>query len=171
MILSGDECQRTQGGNNNSYNQNNATNWLDWERAASHRDTLSYFQRMIAFRKAHPALWQPQFYTGQTNERGLKDIAWHGTRLNSPGFDDPDARALACTIAGFHDRADLHVMINMFWKPLDFEVPLIPGRGWHVAINTFAAGPEDLPNPGHEPVFMESLCAVAERSIVVLASR
>jgi glycogen operon protein len=169
MILSGDECQRTQGGNNNPYNQNNA-NWLDWERAASHRDTLSYFQRVIAFRKAHPALWQPQFYTGQTNERGLKDIAWHGTRLNSPGFDDPDARALACTIAGFHDRADLHVMINMFWKPLDFEVPLIPGRGWRVAINTFAAGPDDLPNPGREPAFTESLCTVAGRSIVVLAN-
>jgi isoamylase len=170
MILSGDECQRTQGGNNNAYNQNNATSWLDWQRVASHQDTVRYFQRVIAFRKAHPALWQPYFYSGLTNERGLKDIAWHGTRLNSPGFGDPDARALACTIAGFHGRADLHVMMNMFWNPLDFEVPVIAGRSWRVAINTFATSPDDLPDPGHEPAFVVAPCRVPERSIVVLVS-
>ena len=137
----------------------------------SNRDMLRFFQRMIAFRKAHPALWQPRFYTGQINERGLADIAWHGTKLNSPGFDDPDARALACTIAGFDGGADLHVMMNMFWEPLDFEVPVVPGRSWRVAIDTFAVAPEDLPAPGREAALPGSSCTVRERSMVVLVNR
>jgi glycogen operon protein len=171
MLLAGDECQRTQGGNNNAYNQNNPTSWMDWDRAAAYEHTLSYFQRVIAFRKAHPALTQPYFYSGQINERGLRDVAWHGTELNSPGFGDPDARALACTIAGFHGRADLHVMMNMFWEPLVFEVPVVPGRSWRVAIDTFAASPDDLAVPGHEVALPGSSCTVRERSIVVLVNR
>ena len=33
MFVAGDEFARTQGGNNNAYNQDNATSWLDWDRA------------------------------------------------------------------------------------------------------------------------------------------
>src|SRR5438874_3346998 len=29
MLLAGDEIRRTQGGNNNAYNQDNATSWID----------------------------------------------------------------------------------------------------------------------------------------------
>ena len=30
MLLSGDECRRTQRGNNNAYCQDNAISWFDW---------------------------------------------------------------------------------------------------------------------------------------------
>ncbi|PYQ95606.1 MAG: glycogen debranching enzyme GlgX [Acidobacteria bacterium] len=169
MMLSGDEVRRSQGGNNNPYNQDNVTSWFDWTMLESNRAVFRYFQRMIAFRKAHPALWQPYFYRGETNQRGLADITWHGTKLNSPGFGDPAARALACTIAGFGDSEDLHVMMNMFWEPLDFEVPADPGRGWHLAIDTFADSPSDIADPGQETIFVDRLCQVQGRSIVVLS--
>jgi isoamylase len=170
MLLAGDEIRRTQGGNNNPYNQDNATSWIDWTRAQSQKDMLRYFQRLIAFRKAHPALSQPHFYTGEINERGITDITWHGTRLNSPGFSDPDSRALACTIAGFRHHPDLHVMMNMFWKPLTFEVPAAYHGTWRRAIDTFAASPDDIADVGQEPRFMSSSCTVQGRSIVVLVS-
>ena len=32
MIAAGDEFLHTQGGNNNPYNQDNETTWLDWDR-------------------------------------------------------------------------------------------------------------------------------------------
>src|SRR5262249_21128255 len=114
MLLGGDEMRRTQGGNNNTYNQDNPTSWFDWTTTDSNQDILRHVRKMIAFRKAHRALRRPHFYTGAVNERGMADITWHGTRLGSPGFDDPGGRALACTIAGFDGDADLHVMMNMF---------------------------------------------------------
>ena len=69
LLLGGDEMQRTQGGNNNAYNQDNPTSWFDWTTSDSKTEMQRYFQGMIAFRKRTP-LWQPRFYTGAPNERG-----------------------------------------------------------------------------------------------------
>ena len=170
MLLGGDEIRRTQGGNNNPYNQDNTTSWFDWTMVDSNREMLRYVQRMIAFRKAHPALRKRHFYRGEINERGVADITWHGTKLGSPGFDDPLGRALACTIAGFGDDADLHVMMNMFWEPLDFEVPVDPQRTWHVAVDTFMASPHDIAEPNAGAPFDRPVSTVQARSIVILAS-
>ena len=167
MLLGGDEMRRTQRGNNNAYNQDNAISWVDWSGTTKHQDTVRFVQRMIAFRKAHPALWQPSFYTGMANDRGVPDIAWHGTTLNSPGFDDPGGRALACTIAGIADSPDLHVMMNMFWEPLDFDVPTY--TRWRVAIDTHAASPDDIADVGTP--FSGLRRTVQGRGIVVLESR
>jgi isoamylase len=169
MLLGGDEIRRTQAGNNNPYNQDNATGWFDWTLADANQDMLRFFRQIIAFRKAHPALSQPRFYSGETNERGLADIAWHGTTLGNPGFDDPQGRTLACTIAGFGGDEDVHVMMNMFWEPLDFEVPVDPQRVWHLAIDTFAGSPHDIEDQGM--ACTRPLCTVQGRSIVVLVSR
>lgn len=169
MLLAGDEIRRTQGGNNNAYNQDNATSWIDWSLATANRDMLRFVQRLIAFRKGHPALWQPTFYTGALNDRGIGDITWHGTMLSSPGFDDPEARALACTVAGIGGTADLHVMMNMYWEPLEFELP--PGHTtWHVAIDTCATSPNDIPDAAVVTPVSTARHVVQARSINVLAS-
>jgi len=168
MLLGGDEIRRTQAGNNNAYNQDNPTSWFDWARTESNREVLCHMQRMIAFRKAHSALRQPRFYTGEINDRGLADISWHGTTLGSPGFDNPQGRALAFTIAGFGGDTDVHVMMNMFWEPLDFEVPMDPHREWHVAVNTFGPDPLDMADHDQSAPFGGSLCTVQGRSIVIL---
>src|SRR5262249_11977685 len=144
MILAGDEVRRTQRGNNNPYNQDNVTSWFDWTLTERNSDMLRFVQRMIAFRKAHPALSRPYFYSGEPNDRGIRDISWHGTMLNAPGFTDPDGRALAFTVGGIDGGADLHVMMNMFWEPLAFEIPVLPDRSWHLVIETAAASPYDI---------------------------
>jgi isoamylase len=168
MLLAGDEVKRTQRGNNNAYNQNNETSWFDWTIVATNQEMLQFVQRLIAFRKAHPALSQPTFYTGVIGERGIADIAWHGTTLGKPGFNDPGARALACTIAGVDRAPDLHVMMNMFWEPLTFE---LPARTWRTVIDTFAASPADLPDEIGAASALQDHSVVQGRSIVVVASR
>jgi glycogen operon protein len=166
MLLGGDEIRRTQEGNNNAYNQDNATSWHDWSLATTHADVLRFVQRLIAFRKAHPAVSLPRFYTGAPGDRGVPDIAWHGTQLNSPGFDDPNGRSLACTIAGVHESKSLHVMMNMFWEPLTFQLPL---GAWRVAIDTAATPPRDIPEDVTTSA-VEITWPVQPRSIVVLES-
>jgi glycogen operon protein len=168
MVLAGDEVRRSQRGNNNAYNQDNNTSWFDWEQARKNEEMLRFASLMIAFRKAHPALSQPSFYSGAVNERGVPDITWHGTRLDRPAFDDPLGRALACTIAGSGRTADLHVMLNMFWQPLEFDVPTY--TSWRVAIDTFADTPDDIKVPGTETRSSDRRCEVRERSVVVLRS-
>ena len=56
MFAAGDEFLQTQRGNNNPYNQDNETTWLDWSRKELHADHFRFAKRMIAFRKSHPSI-------------------------------------------------------------------------------------------------------------------
>lgn len=170
MFTAGDEIRRTQKGNNNAYCQDNEISWIDWDLAEKHRDVLRFWQLMIAFRKRHSTLRKPHFYRGRVNERGVSDLTWHGCRLNAPGWSDPGARALAFTLGGFDGEPDLHVMMNMHWEKLEFEVPAIPGQVWRRAINTALPSPDDIAEAGSESAIEGNQCAVEGRSIVVLVS-
>jgi glycogen operon protein len=171
MFVAGDEVRRTQGGNNNAYCQDNETSWFDWTLVDKHADLLRFWQRMIEFRRNHAALRQRQFFTGAVNERGLADVTWHGTKLGSPGWDDPEARTLAMTLGGFDGAPDIHVMMNMYWEALDFELPVIPGRRWLRAVDTALAPPLDIADPGTETPLSGATYTLQGRSIVVLINR
>jgi isoamylase len=174
MFVAGDEVRRTQQGNNNAYCQDNEISWFDWAFTEEKRDMLHFFQGMIAFRKAHPILQRNRFFTGQINQRGLPDIMWHGCRLNSPGWSDPTSRVLAFTLGGFvedgnTDDTDIHVMLNMDWQHLEFDIPPLADRTWYRVIDT--ASPQDVTRRGDEIKVTESTYQVNNRSVVVLISR
>ena len=62
-------------------------------------------------------------------------------------------------------------MMNMFWEPLDFDLPAIAGRRWMKAIDTNQPSPRDIADPGGELPVPGSTCGVEGRSIVVLVNR
>ena len=178
MMIMGDEARQTQFGNNNAYCQDNEITWFDWTHEQKQHDLIRFTSALIAFRKEHGTLRRSRFFTGEQNDRGLADISWHGARLYSPGWDDPGSRVLAYTLAGFANTpegkandTDIHVMMNMDWDDIDFEVPTVPGRRWYRAIDTGAPAPGDIFAKGHEPLFEGEICRVRNRSIVVLISK
>jgi isoamylase len=176
MFVSGDEVRRTQGGNNNAYCQDNEINWFDWTLVDKHHDVFQFFKRMIAFRRSCPTLLRNGFFTGAVNRRGLADISWHGCRLYSPGWNDPASRVLAFTLGGFADAPgtldiDIHVMLNMDWENLDFDIPPVKGRKWYRLVDTGLLSPEDMVTPKVAPVISGSTYHVHNRSVVVLISR
>jgi glycogen operon protein len=171
MIVAGDEIRRTQQGNNNAYCQDNGVSWFDWQLVDAHPGLFRFWKGLIAFRKRHATLHRGRFFSGVVNERGLPDVSWHGTALNSPGWDDPQARALACTLGGEQGDPDLHVMMNMYWDNLDFELPTVAGRSWFRALDTSQPAPNDIADPGKESPAPGSSYTVQGRSIVVLVNR
>jgi glycogen operon protein len=126
---------------------------------------------MIEFRKNHAALRSRYFFNGMASDRGLADVSWHGCQLNKPGWTDPDARALAMTLGGFNGDADIHVMMNMYWDDLAFDIPPLEDGRWFRAVDTAETAPRDIADPGEEPQFAGTSCTVRGRSIVVLVSR
>jgi isoamylase len=86
---------------NCTYCRDNPPSCFDWSLVERHQDVCRFFKHMIVFRKRHSILHRPRFFSGEANERGIKDIVWHGTVLDSPGCGDPTARALAFTLGGF----------------------------------------------------------------------
>ncbi len=171
MFVAGDEVRRSQKGNNNAYCQDNEISWFDWTLVDKNSDLLRFCRSMIRFRKMHAAVRRDQFFNGSMNERGLKDVLWHGTKLHSPGWDDAGARSLAMTLAGFDGDSDLHVMFNMFWESLDFELPVVPGRRWRLAVDTAQPSPHDIADPGSESDVPGNTRRVEARSVVVLLNR
>jgi glycogen operon protein len=144
MFVAGDEFARTQGGNNNAYNQDNATSWLDWDRSVEWGDHERFVRAVIAVRAAHPVLWDPE--------------QW-GSRLTTFGANgDPDlgheSRSIAWAVDG------LYVMANMWWEPVDFTVQ-VPGD-WTVVIDTMLESGSADGRPAGQRI------TVGPRSIVVL---
>jgi glycogen operon protein len=75
MLTAGDEFRRTQGGNNNAYAQDNAVTWLDWANADT--ELAAFAARLVALRRAHPALSADAFLTGlPLDDTAIPDVAW-----------------------------------------------------------------------------------------------
>jgi isoamylase len=170
MLLSGDEVLRTQGGNNNAYCQDNAVSWFDWNRVDSQREMLRFTREMIALRRRHASLTRNHFYTGEVVPgRGLRDITWHGARLNQPNWGDAGARVLAFTIAGFElDEPDLHAVLNMSDDAIQVDLPRVFGRRWHLAVDTAENSPGDVIAPTGQTTLATPIYRVAARSVVVM---
>ena len=171
MIVMGDEVRRTQHGNNNAYCQDNDIGWFDWALVEKNADLLRFWQHIIRFRRAHKAVHRSRFFTGAVNDRGVPDIQWHGTALNQPGWVDGMARVLGFTLGGFDGEADIHVMANMYWDTLDMAVPPVTGRSWVRAVDTGRPSPDDIADPGQEPLHTDPTYPVGGRSVVVLISK
>lgn len=171
MIVMGDEIRRTQKGNNNAYCQDNEISWLDWSLAEKNKHMLRFWKLMIEFRMRHSIIHRPRYFTGIVNKRGLKDISWHGCKLYSPGWYDPNARVIAFTLGDFDGESDIHVMMNMYEGELDFEIPPIEDRKWFRTVDTAQDSPEDIAEPDREKPVTNSIYPVQGRSVVVLISR
>jgi glycogen operon protein len=148
MFCAGDEFLNTQGGNNNPYNQDNETTWLDWSLLEKNQDVFRFFQYMIAFRKAQPWIGRSRFWR--------EDVNWYGA--NGPVDLGQQSRTLAYCL---HGERDLYVMINAFWQPVVFHIQ--QGTHWTRMVDTSQRGivQERLTSADYE---------VAARSLVVLES-
>jgi glycogen operon protein len=159
MFRMGDEFLQTQGGNNNPYNQDNETSWLDWRRMDEQRDFHRFFRLMIGFRKAHPSLGRSRFWRD--------DVRWYGVgRRMDTSFE---SRSLAFYLDGTSQGdQDIYAMINAWWEPLSFELQEGEPGQWRRVIDTYAEAPEDFLAPGDELVVEDREYRVGPRSVVVL---
>lgn len=62
FLHAGVEMARTKYGNHNSYKSPDHINQIDWTRKSTHQEIFSYYQSLIALRKAHPAFRMTSSY-------------------------------------------------------------------------------------------------------------
>lgn len=171
MISMGDEVRRTQYGNNNAYCQDNETSWFDWGLVAKHADVHRFVRLLNARRLMYDVKPdEPHLSLDQLLRKGSR--TWHGVRLGQPDWS-VDSHSLAFTAHAPNTNLLLHMMLNAYWEPLNFELPP-PGKNndsWHRWIDTGLDSPNDnvdwetaLPIPG-------GAYRVGPRSVVVLIAR
>ena len=86
MILMGDEIGRSQGGNNNSWCQNNLLGWMNWEHGQQDLELLEYFKYVIKIRKKLINIFNPSFFPNNQTNENIPTYHWHGTKLDNPDW-------------------------------------------------------------------------------------
>ena len=179
MFLAGDEFLNTQFGNNNAYCQDNEIAWLDWNDMEKNADIFRYFKQMIKFRRQHKVL-RYEDHLRHCDYRGLgyPDFSWHGVKAWQPecGYNNLTA---AFMLNGQYAQTDgvaddfIYVAMNMHWEMHGFELPQLPqGMEWRVFANTGVEAPNDIFEPGEEPLIDGQIeVLVGPRSIIILVGR
>jgi len=145
MLLGGDELGRTQDGNNNAYCQDSKVSWYDWSTVDT--ELLDFTRRLIAFRRAHPALRRRRYLTSAdmtwyaANGHEMADGEWSWSRTVVAHVDG--------TVAPDQDERgrpelddDLLIAINGWWEEVEVTVPAI-GRPahWMLEFDTYGPSP------------------------------
>jgi glycogen operon protein len=167
MLLMGDEVRRSQKGNNNAYCQDNELSWFDWSAIDKNADFLRFVKKIIHLIQSLK-IFQEERLLEIACETLQPHLVWHGVKLSQPDWED-NSHSLAFTLR--HPTADerLHVMLNAYWEPLPFELPLLGhGDRWHRIIDTALKSPDDFCDPKTAPPHQEKQYRVQARSSVIL---
>jgi glycogen operon protein len=152
MILMGDECRRTQRGNNNAYCQDNVISWFDWRRVKKHDAMRRFAEALIAFRRYEPTVRQESFLTGQSaRPGGLPDVSWFAASGQQVDWQ-ADERSLVCLLAAAprrrrYDPPNHHVLLffHAGAEPREFRFPEAAcGLPWRQFIDTAEPVPRDV---------------------------
>lgn len=159
MLRMGDEFMHTQKGNNNAYNQDNKTSWLDWTRLKKHSDIYRFSKMIIAFRKTFGSICRSRFWRNE--------VSWYGP--DGPCDMSEHSQTLAYSLIGSqHDSQDLYVMINGSDEKIDFKIVETPPIKWKRIVDTSLPSPDDIIDYGLCNVVQTKHYLVAARSIVIL---
>ena len=134
LLLGGDEMSRTQCGNNNAYCQDNPISWFDWSPERRSDPLLRFTQAMIELRRELPVLRLNQWYTGEEDEHGRRDIGWFsvwGLPMTPEEWANPAVRCIAALIDGKFSGASapcdsVLLLFNASPEAVSFTLPQTP---------------------------------------------
>ncbi len=166
MIVMGDEVRRTQRGNNNAYCQDNEISWFDWTLLSRHADVHRFARLLIARRLMRDMEHERRRISLNQWLRDAKK-AWHGVKLGQPDWSS-GSHSLAFG-AKLPEGLRFHLILNAYWEPLDFELPLTVDRvEWRRWIDTTLDSPKDIVEWQTAPPTPGQTYQAGPRSVVVL---
>ncbi|HEV3137299.1 MAG TPA: glycogen debranching protein GlgX [Pirellulales bacterium] len=152
MLLSGDECRRSQRGNNNAYCQDNVLSWFDWKLVEKNAGLVRFCQALIELRRTQPAVRRIDFLNGEPpRPGGLPDVLWFGSDGRRMNWNS-DTPSLTCFFSAPpctepHQISGRHIllMFHAGGEPKEFIIPNMPRPiRWRLLLDTRQASPNDI---------------------------
>jgi glycogen operon protein len=158
MINAGDEFGHSKNGNNNSWCQDNETNWLNWDLALQNKGFLHFCKQCIHLRKTHSVFQRTSFFkttNGDNGDKpctddheGMPEITWQSLIPCRQDWSS-ECHTLAFLLNGHGTDSDhFFIMLNGDSRnDATFTLPLIPGaseQSWAQVIDTSRASPHDF---------------------------
>ncbi|MFM7184471.1 MAG: glycogen debranching protein GlgX [Planctomycetota bacterium] len=191
MLLGGDECGRTQGGNNNAWCQDNDVSWLDWSLVESHSGLVRFVRELVRFRRENPTLRRRVFLRGGASASdAVPDVEWFGPD-GAPVDWGAVNGSLACFFAapaaeppasgsGVEARdaigvaRDVLIVAHAGLESIAFSLPrpaIVRDRPWRLFVHTGREPPDDVQPDGSGPlVDVERPLELPPRSLVCLVA-
>jgi isoamylase len=166
MIVMGDEVRRTQGGNNNAYCHDNEANWFDWSLVKKHADVFRFVKLIIARRLLRDVA-NEQRRVSLTQMIRDANKAWHGVKLNQPDWGD-GSHSVAFSSELRQEGHVFHLILNGYWQPLEFELPLEGSGPWRRWIDTSQPYPHDIIEWREASPIAGTSYRAGPRSVVIL---
>lgn len=146
LLLAGDEVANSQEGNNNPYCQDNAVGWVQYSKSAARLQLQEFVRRMIAFRKSHKVLSQPEaFRMNDYLHVGTPDLSYHGREpwMMEIGYEQ---KAVGVLYAGAYEKEeDVYICYNFHYDDVKLALPGLPeNRNWMLVMNTAEDQPSDF---------------------------
>ena len=141
LILSGDEIQNSQKGNNNAYCQDNSIGWVNWRNNKMQAKDIEFVKDIIDFRKKHPIISNPTpYYFNDCLSKGMPDVSFHGESAWVTGIDK-QMMAMGELYYGEYDvdgkKESIYVAYNFFSGVSSLALPTLPGdKQWHLVMDT-----------------------------------
>ena len=174
MLLAGDECRRTQRGNNNAYCQDNHLSWFDWHLVQENADLVRFCRTLIEFRRSQPTVRRSSFLRGVPESTGSPpDVSWFSS-AGVPAEWNESEHSLTCLLAawptmGASQVAARHILLvfHSGREPVDFQMPeQVMTISWKLFIDTGAEHPHDIyPGVSGPPLPADGRLAMVDHSM------
>jgi len=95
---------------------------------------------------------------------------WHGVTLGRPDWGE-GSHSIAFSAEMQHEKLLLHLIMNAYWEPLDFELPPVDNEDphpWRRWIDTALDSPQDIVDWQKAPSIPGHAYRAEARSVVVL---
>ena len=160
MILAGDELNRTQKGNNNTYCQDNELSWINWDLDDQARELLEFTRKLIQIRQEHPILHRPKFFQGRSiHGSDVRDVIWlrpDGKEMDDEEWNNGLVRCIGMLLNGealdewdergriIRDKTML-LLMNAYHEAISFKLPSVKrGQIWETLIDTTTPNPQEI---------------------------
>ena len=146
LLMAGDECGHSTGGNNNAYCQDNKVNWLNWNFDKQGQELFEFTKKVIAFRKEHPILHSKKLMRAADYEsKGYPDVSYHGEQAWYAQFENYN-RHFGIMYCGLYEQKEdkspddfVYIAYNMHWITHEFALPILPkDYDWEIVYTTRA---------------------------------
>lgn len=173
MMLMGDEVGRSQGGNNNSWCQDNPLGWMLWNPEQCDMDLYLFVKKLLKIRHQLPELFSPISHPPEEMPKDLQKnpgdlwLQWHGVKIDKPDWGSW-SHTICYSLNQGSSGSVIWMGLNAYSKAMHFELPE-PTSPWHHLLDTARPSPDDistrpLPSTANE-IDLES------RSMLVLIAK
>ncbi len=170
MLLMGDEVGRSQGGNNNTWCQDNPLGWMDWDPKNLDHDLKEFVLKLISLRKQLPEFFSPDsIYDCQKDHTKVKTspfwIQWHGIKVNKPDWSDW-SHTLGFSINKNNEGSAIWLGFNAYKESMLFDLPT-PISPWKKYLDTSILKTK---NVSKRPLSNQSNVRIESNSLVLMVA-